>query len=86
MTYFCDATTIIGPSAAADDLPAEVREHILAYARMRGYGSEVWLDAVWSEGDPDLEELLEEALGRTEPAGYMSEECGWDVTWYVTVD
>lgn len=24
MTNFCDATTIIGPSAAADDLPAEV--------------------------------------------------------------
>jgi hypothetical protein len=86
MTHFCDANEITGLSDEADDLPSIVQDHILDSATLAQYSARVWLPGVYSERDDDLRDALVESLGQPVPSGYMSEECGWEVTEYVTIE
>ena len=51
-----------------------VRDHIAAHTH---HG---WLSAAWSEDDPALRKALEDELGTSAPAGYMSESHGWRIS------
>lgn len=39
-----------------------------------------WVPGVYVEDDPAAQQALEDEYGQSVSSGYMSEECGWDVS------